>query len=59
MVLGIINGGLGLQLAAEVRSLVIAYSVIAAVIFVAYIASAVFGETKRKRAGGRGVKVGP
>lgn len=51
IVLGIINGGLGLQLAGAGRSLVIAYSVVAAVVFVAYVVGAVYGETKRKRNG--------
>ncbi|KAI3331947.1 iron reductase domain protein [Xylariaceae sp. AK1471] len=49
MILGIVNGGLGLRLAEASHALVIAYSVIAAVIFVAYIGGAVFGEIKRKR----------
>lgn len=36
MVLGVVNGGLGLQLAMAPNSVVIAYSVIAAVMFAAY-----------------------
>ncbi|KAI0871275.1 iron reductase domain protein [Hypoxylon argillaceum] len=49
IVLGIINGGLGLQLAGARQSLVIAYSVVAAVIFAAYMGAAVFGEIKKHR----------
>ncbi len=36
MVLGVINGGLGLQLAQESNGPVIAYAVIAGVVFVVY-----------------------
>ena len=36
MVLGVVNGGLGLQLAQESNGPVIAYAVIAAVVFVVY-----------------------
>ncbi|KAI0969952.1 hypothetical protein F4678DRAFT_437091 [Xylaria arbuscula] len=49
LVLGIVNGGLGLQLASARQSLVIAYSVVAAVIFAVYIGGAIFGEIKRHR----------
>ncbi|KAI8950991.1 iron reductase domain protein [Xylaria longipes] len=49
MVLGIVNGGLGLQLAGAAQSLIIAYSVIAAVFFSAYIGGAILGEIKRHR----------
>ncbi|KAI1180637.1 iron reductase domain protein [Nemania sp. FL0916] len=49
MVLGIVNGGLGLQLASASHSLVIAYSVVAAVVFAAYIGSATYGEIQRSR----------
>ncbi|KAI0815900.1 iron reductase domain protein [Xylaria sp. FL0064] len=52
IVLGIVNGGLGLQLAGAKQSLVIAYSVVAAVIFSAYIGSAILGEVKRHRSSG-------
>ena len=53
--LGIINGGLGLQLAKKTRmfppmqSTVIAYSVVAGVIWLIYVASAIYGERKRGR----------
>ncbi|GKT83456.1 integral membrane protein [Colletotrichum tofieldiae] len=49
MVLGIINGGLGLELASSSRAYVIAYSVIAAIIGVAWIGSAVWGEMRRSK----------
>lgn len=52
IVLGIINGGLGLQLAGARQSLVIAYSVVAAVLFSAYIGGAILGEVKRARGSG-------
>ncbi|KAK6205949.1 hypothetical protein LQW54_008011 [Pestalotiopsis sp. IQ-011] len=46
--LGIINGGLGLQLARASRSAVIAYAVIAALVWLAWVAAAVVGETRRR-----------
>ncbi|CAK1354487.1 hypothetical protein CB0940_01669 [Cercospora beticola] len=49
IILGIINGGLGLMLAGAGSSAKIAYAVCAAVVGVVYIASAVFGETRRKQ----------
>ncbi|KAI1188799.1 iron reductase domain protein [Nemania serpens] len=51
IILGIVNGGLGLQLAGASRSLIIAYSVVAAVIFTAYAGGAVWGELRRRRRG--------
>ncbi|KAK4541735.1 hypothetical protein LTR36_007444 [Oleoguttula mirabilis] len=48
ILLGIINGGLGLQLAGESKSSKIAYGVVAAIVGVVYIACMVFGELKRK-----------
>lgn len=54
--LGIINGGLGLQLAQRVgifapsNSAVIAYSVVAAVMWLAYVIAAVIGERRRRQA---------
>ncbi|KAM3415569.1 hypothetical protein BST61_g9090 [Cercospora zeina] len=47
IILGLINGGLGLLLAGAASSAKIAYAVCAAVVGVIYIASAVFGEVKR------------
>lgn len=47
--LGIINGGLGLQLANNTTSGVIAYGVIAGIIWLAWMAAAVYGEVKRHR----------
>ncbi|KAK2026248.1 integral membrane protein [Colletotrichum zoysiae] len=49
MFLGIINGGLGLELASSSRSYVVAYSVIAAIIGVAWFGSAVWGEIRRSK----------
>jgi len=49
IILGMINGGLGLQLAGVQGSSVIAYSVIAAVMGLLYIASIVYGERKRSK----------
>ncbi|KAK7703709.1 hypothetical protein SLS57_010816 [Botryosphaeria dothidea] len=48
--LGIINGGLGLKLAGSPTDWVIAYSVVAGIIWLVYIATAVMGEARRKRA---------
>ncbi|KAK5120278.1 hypothetical protein LTR85_006484 [Meristemomyces frigidus] len=51
--LGIINGGLGLQLAqrthffAPPQSAIIAYGVVAGIIWLIYMASAIYGEVKR------------
>ncbi|KAL1297090.1 hypothetical protein AAFC00_004673 [Neodothiora populina] len=47
--LAMINGGLGLQLSANSRTGEIAYGVIAGVVWVAYVASIIYGERKRKR----------
>ncbi|KAK5125493.1 hypothetical protein LTR85_000604 [Meristemomyces frigidus] len=48
ILLGIINGGLGLRLAGESKSKTIAYAVIAAIVGVVYIVCVVFGEVRRK-----------
>lgn len=49
IILGMVNGGLGLQLAGAQGSSVIAYAVVAAVMGVLYIASIIYGERKRSR----------
>jgi hypothetical protein len=49
IILGIANGGSGLQLAGASRSSIIAYGVIAGLMGLAYIAAIVFGELKRGR----------
>ncbi|KAI0485193.1 iron reductase domain protein [Xylariaceae sp. FL0804] len=49
MIMGITNGGLGLTLAHASKRFIIAYSVVAAVLFLAYIGAAVFGELKKRR----------
>lgn len=53
--LGIINGGLGLQLAQKInfnppkQSYIIAYAVVAGAMWLLYVASAIFGEVKRRK----------
>lgn len=49
IVLGMINGGLGLQLGGVETRYVIAYSVVAGVVGLAYLVSIVFGEIARSR----------
>lgn len=54
--LGIVNGGLGLQLAQQTRifapstGAIIGYSVVAAVMWLLYVAAAIYGESKRASA---------
>jgi hypothetical protein len=50
IVLGMINGGFGLYLAGVTGGAVIAYGVIAGIMFVLYMAAIVIGERRRKRA---------
>ncbi|KAI0387406.1 CBD9-like protein [Hypomontagnella monticulosa] len=52
LVMGIVNGGLGLQLADASQTYIIVYSVLAGVMFVVYILGAMFGEYRRRRRGG-------
>ncbi|KAF2403606.1 hypothetical protein EJ06DRAFT_541375 [Trichodelitschia bisporula] len=47
--LGIVNGGLGLQLADEKKGPSVAYAILAAIVWVAYVASILIGERKRAR----------
>ena len=50
MIIGIVNGGLGLELAGKTSGAwLIAYCVVASVVVAAYIASIVFGLTKKRR----------
>ncbi|KAJ8116203.1 hypothetical protein OPT61_g2317 [Boeremia exigua] len=49
IILGMINGGLGLKLGGVETRYIIAYSVVAGVMGVAYIASAIYGEIARSR----------
>ncbi|KAK3393630.1 hypothetical protein B0H63DRAFT_22343 [Podospora didyma] len=49
LVLGVVNGGLGLQLSKERRSLIIAYSVVTAIIFLAYALVKVWSTTRGKK----------
>lgn len=53
IILGMINGGLGLQLAGnQEQSSIIAYAAVAAVMGFLYLASIFYGERKRKRSAG-------
>ncbi|SMQ52532.1 unnamed protein product [Zymoseptoria tritici ST99CH_3D7] len=47
IILGLINGGLGLQLAGQSRAVYIAYGVVAGVVGLVYLAAIIFGERKR------------
>lgn len=49
VILGMINGGLGLQLAGATRSQYTSYAVIAGIMGVLFIAAAVVGERRRKK----------
>ena len=49
MLLGIVNGGLGLKLASASHTFMVAYSVIAGIIGALYIASAIFGHFRRSK----------
>lgn len=49
MILGIVNGGLGLWLAGETGRLKTAYIALAAIFSALYIASAVFGVFRRRK----------
>lgn len=48
ILLGIINGGLGLQLADASNSLIIAYSIVSAVIFLAYAIAGTLASIRKK-----------
>lgn len=48
MIIGIVNGGLGLKLASGPRSWIIAYSVVSGIVGALYVASALFGARKSK-----------
>ena len=52
MAVGVINGGLGLQLAAAPSAVVVAYAVIAAVVFVCYAAAKTFAFLRARKRGG-------
>jgi len=49
VILGMVNGGLGLSLADADNGYIIGYSVVAGVVGIAYIAVVIFGEIKRGR----------
>lgn len=52
MILGIINGGLGLMLACASQTYIIVYSVLSGVSFIIYTGTVVFGEVRRRRLSG-------
>lgn len=52
MAFGIINGGLGLQLAGASSSLIAAYAVVSAIVVLLYIAVKLFTQWRARRAGG-------
>lgn len=56
--LGIINGGLGLQLAANTKNGEIAYGVVAGVMWVSWMAVVIFVTAKKSRSGGGSVSSG-
>jgi hypothetical protein len=54
LIAGIVNGGLGLQLAGAMDSLVIAYSTVAGVMVVLYAVTKIFVSMRSKHQGRRG-----
>lgn len=49
MIIGIVNGGLGLQLGNAPTRYIIAYSVVAGVMSIVYVASSTLGRSIRQR----------
>jgi hypothetical protein len=49
MLLGIVNGGLGLQLSGASNNFVLAYAILSSIFGVAYIASTIMGAKRRPR----------
>lgn len=49
MMIGIVNGGIGLQLASASTGLIVAYSVVGVIVFLMYIAGAVRKEMALRR----------
>lgn len=58
MLLGIVNGGIGLQFAAAPPRIIVAYSIVAAFVSIMYFAGMSFGIVKRRRQG-KGVQSSP
>ncbi len=56
MGLGVINGGIGLQISQASNSIIVAYGVIAAVIFVCYVGAKLATSCRRSRSADRGTK---
>ncbi|KAI1661054.1 CBD9-like protein [Daldinia decipiens] len=52
IIAGIVNGGLGLELAGASRTFMVVYTVFAVLIFILYVGAALFGEWRRRRHGG-------
>lgn len=60
IILGMINGGLGIQIAGNVKKgYIIAYAVVAGVMGLVYLATVVFGEVKRRNGSRTGESNGP
>ena len=57
LTLGVINGGLGLQLSENTRGGKIAYGVVAAIIFLLYVAVVVFSDKRGRETGGSSEKI--
>ena len=58
MTLGIVNGGIGLGLARASRGAVVAYAVVAAIVWLLWMLVAAWGEVRLRRRGGRQGDVG-
>lgn len=50
LIIGVVNGGLGLQLASASNNLIIAYSVVAGVIFLIYVVGKTFASFRKRKA---------
>lgn len=50
LIIGVVNGGLGLQLASASNNLIIAYSVVAGVIFLIYAGGKSFASIRKRKA---------
>jgi len=59
LVLGVVNGGLGLKLSKERNSLIIAYSVIAGVVFLLYFAAKLWATMRKSRSTPKHVNSSP
>lgn len=57
LTLGVINGGLGIQLSENTRGSMVAYGVVAAVVFLLYVAVVVFSDKRSRETGGSSKKI--